>query len=464
MAITLSTGLGSGIDVQSMVLQLVSAERTPTTKRLDALETKLTTQISGLGSIKSALSGLQSTLADLKKTSTFQNLKATVADEKQFTATTGADSVAGNYNIQVTDLAQGQRLVTTVDPTLTSTTSQFGTGTLSIQVGSAAAKSITITDGSLAGVRDAINNAKVGVTANIVKNNGSYRLMVGANDTGAANGLTITVTGDSDGNDSNNAGLSRLTYDSAGTKNMTETAAAQDAQIIVDGLTLSSASNTVKDILPGVTLNLKAKGDTATNLTVAQDASGVTTTLQAFVKAYNDLMGTVKSLTAYNTTTKTGSALTGDSTIRSTVSQIRDVFSSSVAEATGAYKTLADIGISVQRDGTLALDSTKLQTALAADTEGVASVFTTGTTGIAQQLDSVLGKILGSDGPLASRTDRLNQQIKDIGNQRDTLELRMTALEARYLKQFSAMDQLVSGLNNTSSYLAAQLSGLSSSS
>ena len=462
MAISLSTGLGSGIDIESMISQLVSAERTPTTKRLDALQAKFTTQISGLGTIKSALSGLQSTLADLKKTSTFQNLKATVADEKQFTATTDASSVAGNYNVLVNNLAQAQRLVTTVDPTLTSTTSQIGIGTLSIQVGSAAAKSITITDGSLAGVRDAINSAKAGVTANLVKDGSSYRLVVGANDTGAANGLTITVSGDSDSNDSDNAGLSRLTYNSAGTKNMTETAAARDAQIVVDGLTLSSASNTVKDIIPSVTLNLKAGGTTATSLTVAQDASGVTTTLQAFVKSYNDLMSNVKSLTAYNTTTKAGSALTGDSVVRSTVSQVRDVISSSVTEATGTYKTLADIGISMQRDGTLALDATKLQTALAADTDGVASVFSAGTTGIAQRLGSVLGNLLGSDGPLASRTDTLNRQIKDIGNQRDAFNLRMTALEERYRTQLSAMDQLVNKFNTTSSYLAAQLSGLSS--
>lgn len=463
MAISLSTGLGSGIDIQSMVSQLVSAERTPTTERLNALQTKLTTKISGLGSLKSTLSGLQSTLADLKKTSTFQNLKATVADEKQFTATTDASSVAGNYNVLVNNLAQAQRLVTTVDPTLTNTTSQMGTGTLSIQVGSAAAKSITITDGSLAGVRGAINSAKAGVTANLVKDNGSYRLVVGANDTGAANGLTITVSGDSDGNNSDNSGLSRLTYDSAGTKNMTETAAARDAQIVVDGLTLSSASNTIKDILPGVTLNLKAAGTTATNLTVAQDASGVTAKLEAFVKSYNDLMSNVKSMTAYNPTTKTGGTLTGDSVVRSTVSQVRDVVSSSVAEATGTYKTLADIGISVQRDGTLKLDATKLQTALATDTDGVASVFAAGTTGVAQRLDKVLTNMLGGDGPLASRTDSLNRQIKDIGGQREALDLRMTALEARYLKQFSAMDQLVSGLNNTSSYLASQLAGLSSS-
>lgn len=463
MAISLSTGLGSGIDVQSMVSQLVSAERTPATQRLDALKTKLTTQISSLGSIKSALSGFQSTLADLKKTSTFQNLKATVADEKQFTATTDSDSTAGSYNILVNNLAQAQRLVTAADPPLTSTTSQIGTGTLSIQVGSAEAQSVTVTDGSLTGVRDAINNAKIGVTANLVKDGSSYRLVVGANDTGAANGLTITVSGDGDDNNSDNSGLSRLTYNSAGTKNMTETAAAKDSQIVVDGLTLNSASNTIKDVIPGVTLSLKAKGDTATSLAVAQDASGVTTKLEAFVKSYNDLMSNVKSATAYNPTTKTGGTLIGDSVVRSTVSQVRDVVSSSVAEATGDYKMLADIGISMQRDGTLALDATKLKTALAANTDGVASVFTAGTTGIAQRLDSALTKILGSDGPLASRTDSLNRQVKDIGNQRNTLDLRMAALEKIYFTKFSAMDQLVSGLNNTSSYLASQLSGLSSS-
>lgn len=463
MAIASSTGLGSGIDIQSMVSQLVSAERTPATARLDKRQTTLTAQISAFGSFKSILSGLQGTLSSLKQTSTFQNLKATVADEKQFTATTDAGAIASSYNIQVNNLAQAQRLVTTADPTFTSTASQIGTGTLSIQVGSSTAQSINITDGTLAGVRDAINNAKIGVTANLVKDGSSYRLVLGATDSGAANSLTITVSGDSDGNDSNNSGLSRLTYNSVGTKNMTETTAAKDAQIVVDGLTLSSASNTIKDVIPGVTLSLKAKGDTATNLAVAQDASGVTAKLEAFVKSYNDLISNVKSMTAYNPTTKTGGTLTGDSTVRSTINQVRDVFSSSVTEATGVYKTLADIGISMQRDGTLKLDTTKLQTALAADTDGVASVFAAGTTGVAQRLDKVLTNILGSDGPLASRTDSLNRQIKDISGQRDALDLRMTALEKRYLTQFSAMDQLVSQLNNTGSYLTSQLAGLSSS-
>ncbi|MFO1372903.1 MAG: flagellar filament capping protein FliD [Candidatus Competibacteraceae bacterium] len=320
-----ASGLGSGMDISSLVSQLVAAERNPAVKRLDSRETTLKAQVSAIGSFKSVLSNFQSALASLKETDTFQSMKATVADSSLFTATTDNGAQAGSYNIKVEKLAQAQRLATATGRTFAGTSDVVGTGVLTIQFGTSAngtftanpeqsTQSITIdaTNNTLAGVRDAINKADIGVIASIVNDGSGYRLVLGAENSGAANSLKITVS-DGDGTNSDLAGLSLLAYDPTGTagKNMVETVAAANAQIVVDGLTVTSASNTLKEVVPGVTLSLKATGTTATNLTVEQDSSEVTKALETFVKSYNDLMNTTKSLTAYNTETKVAGTFGG---------------------------------------------------------------------------------------------------------------------------------------------------------
>jgi len=377
-----ASGLGSGLDISSLVSQLVAAERSPAASRLSSRETKLKAQISAIGSFKSVLSNFQSSLASLKKTDIFQSMKATVADDKLFAAKAENGAQAGDYNIKVEQLAQAHRLATPADQVFASTSAVVGTGTLTFQFGTYDAntdsfttnanksiQSVTIdaSNNTLAGIRDAINEANIGVTASIVNDGNGYRLVMGSKDSGAANGLKITASDPS---------LSLLAFDptSQSDRDTKQTLAAADARLVVDGLTVTSASNTVKEVIPGVTLTLKAKGDAATSLTVAQDTSETTKALETFVQSYNDMMSTVKSLTAYDAQTKTAGTLAGDYNVRSTINRIRDIFTSSVAGASGAFKSLADVGISLQRDGTLNLDSTKLAKALDSDIDGVASL------------------------------------------------------------------------------------------
>ncbi|MCK7510350.1 MAG: flagellar filament capping protein FliD [Desulfobacterales bacterium] len=225
----------------------------------------------------------------------------------------------------------------------------------------------------------AINDAKIGVQASIVNDGGGYRLVLGSTATGSANSLKITAA-DGDGNHTDLAGLSLLAHDptlaTAGSgKNMIQTMAGLDARAIIDGLTVTSASNTLKEAIPGVTLDLKGTDSAATTLSVAQDNGAISNGVQSFVKAFNELASTVKSLTSYNAETKQAGALQGDFSVRSIFGQLRGELNKIVSGASPQLDSLADLGITTERDGTLKLDTSKLQKAIAADPQGVAGLF-----------------------------------------------------------------------------------------
>lgn len=389
-----STGTNSGLDISQIITDLMAAERKTPTARLDTKEAKLQAQLSGIGTFKGAVSDFQSALASVNNATSLQSLSATASDDSLFSATTTSVAQAGTYDIKVTQLAQAQKLV--ANASFSSVSDVVGTGTLTFTFGtttytsgtpsgfsadtSKAAKTVTIdaSNNTLSGMRDAINNSNIGVRANIIYDGTGYRLSLGATDSGVANSLKISVTDTGDGNDTDTLGLSRLAYDPTATMNMTENLAAQSAILTLDGLTITSASNSVVGAVPGVTLNLKkaqASGDSSATLTVAQDSTTVSAAIESFVTAYNTLMSTTKTLTAYDATTGEKGALLGDSTVRSITSQIRRVLTSAVTGTTGTVRTLYDVGVSLQRDGTLEFDSTKLQTALESDPEAIASLF-----------------------------------------------------------------------------------------
>ncbi len=399
MASITSSGVGSGIDIKGLISQLITAERTPVESRLNRREADLQTRISALGGFKGALSTFQSALSSIKDAATFQaSAKATVANDKLFTASASSTAPAGSYSVKVDNLAQSQKLVTDPALNIQQDPNQYvvGTGTLTFQFGTydsggntftananKAVKTVTIdaSNNSLNGVAKAINDAKIGVTATVINDGANgWRLTMSSTDTGAANSLKVTTT-DGDGNDTNAAGLSILAYDptkTAGTgKNMQQPVGqdAKDASVIIDGLTITSASNTLSTAIQGVTLNLREANTTATTLTVAKDNSAISGGVQSFVKAFNELAGTVKSLTSYNAETKESGVLQGDFSVRAIFGQIRSELNKVVTGASTQFDSLADLGISTNRDGTLALDSAKLQKAIETDPQGVAGLF-----------------------------------------------------------------------------------------
>lgn len=355
---------------------------------LDQKEAGYQAKISAYGSLKGALSSFQTAVKALSDPAKFSAMSASVADTDVASVAASSTAIAGSYSLLVTTLAQAHKLRTGA---FTAETSTVGTGTLTFEFGTysggvfttnadKATKTITIdsSNNTLSGIRDAINAADGGVTANIVNDGTGYRLVIASADSGTENSLKITVD-DADGTDTNTSGLSQLAYDPEAAvgsgKNLTESVAAQNAALTVDGVSISSASNVITDVIGGVTLTLLATNTTATTVTVSRNISGVQTSVEAYVKAYNDLHKVINDLSAYNPETKQASVLTGDAALRGVDSLLRETLNSELRYAGGGLTRLSDVGIGFEDDGTLAFDSSKLQAAFDDKTKDVSTLF-----------------------------------------------------------------------------------------
>jgi flagellar hook-associated protein 2 len=473
MAITASSS--TALDVPTLVSQLMAVERRP----IDKLTAKITSseaKISSFGTLSSLVSSFQTASKDLN--TGLQKLAATPSDPSVLSATAGSTAVPGTYAVNVSQLAQSQNLVaagktssTTAigDGTATTVTFDFGTisgGTLTNGVYSGAAftsngsgtASITIdsTNNTLEGIRDAINSAAMGVTATIV-NDGSgtpYRLALTSSSSGLSNSLKITTSG-GDGSIG-----SLLGYDPAGTQNLTQTLAAQNANLTVNGIAVTSASNTVSEAIQGVTLTLKNTTATPASLTVARDTTAINTAASTFVDAYNALASQIKSRSAYGTNTTKGGALAGDGTLRLMQEQLRGIFNTPASG--GTLTSLAEVGISFQKDGSLLLDSSKLDSAISANFSDVSNLFSS-STGYATRLEAWAKSSLEPGGLIDTRTQSLNQYVKDRNDEIDRLENRMAALQRKYTAEYTNLNLMLSRMNSTSAYLTQQLASQPSS-
>ena len=385
-----SPGIGSGLDVNAIVQKLMAVEQRPL-DLLNTQEKQVQSQISAYGTLKSALAALQSAVHALASPTAFRAMTAALGNKDVAGATVGDGAVAGSYSLEVTQLAQAHKLASNGFPTIASS---VGTGTLTFTFGTyaagtftpnamAGAKTVTIGAGqdSLAGIRDAVNAANVGVTASIV-NDGTangQRLVFTSTATGAANSLKIT-TADADGNNTDAAGLSQLAFDPAAAvgagRNLTEKVLAQDALLKVDGIDIQSASNTVKDAIAGVTLSLtQANPLQPTTVTVATSPGAAQASVAAFVKAYNDLTTTIGNLTKYDAANDKASVLTGDSAVRLVQTQLRSLIGGTVAGASSTLNTLVQVGIKTGSDGQLTFDTAKFSAALTSNEAGVERLF-----------------------------------------------------------------------------------------
>lgn len=456
-----STGVGSGLDVNGIVSKLMTAEAAPQ-DLLKTQETAVKTQLSAYGQFSSALSALQTAIKNISTASKFNQQALTSADTSVFTATSNGSSSISSYNIAVSQLAQSQKLATSG---YANTTDAVGTGTLTLSFpGNTSKTDVAITidssNNTLTGIRDAVNLSGASVTASIVNDGTTNRLVFTSKDTGTINAMKITVAGD--------AGLSSLAYDPAGTKNLTELQPAQDAKLNVDGIDIVKPSNTITDALDGVTLNLLKVSPTTTTT----DGAGVTTTaynkiglnvttdntkvqaaLQAFVDAYNKFNSTVQSLTKFDSTgtsqgkvSSNNGPLIGDATVRSVTTQIKGILTNMVNTGGSTQSSLSQVGIAFQADGTLALDSTKLNSAISSNFNTVSALFVTtgsGTSavkGIGAQLDDKLTSYLASDGILQAKTDGYNTTIKQMDSKISDWDTRLAALQKQYLATYSALD------------------------
>jgi len=440
--------LGSGLDIPSLVAQLVAAERAPVEKRIGRAESAAKTELSAIGSLKGAFANLKTAVDKLRKEDGTNARITNVPEDAGFTASAATSAAVGDYDIQVKNLATAHKLTSAGKPA----DAKIGTGKLVIEAGDTKIE-VEIKEGrnTMADIRTAINTAAAGkgVTASLVNADDGQHLVLTANDTGTEGKLRITTTG-------GDGGLSMLTFEPGVSGGMSETVAAKDAKIIVDGLERTSSSNSITDLLPGVTLNLtKAKPDETFTLKVSTDNDALKGTLQGFVSSYNTLMSLTKSLTAYNADTKTGSALTGDSMVRGLQAQLRNMASEQVV-------ALKDLGVKINTDGTLTLNTSDLTKALAEDPGALSRMFSSkdvegADSSYGAKLEDMLANVLEDDGLFDSRADSLNARLKTYDKQYEDLDRRMESLQTRYTAQFTAMEQMVTQLQTSSGFLSQQL-------
>lgn len=457
MATISSPGLGSGLDINGIITKLMQVESQPLTA-LATKEASYQAKLSAFGSMKGALSSLQTAVATLKNSSTFTGKSATSSDSAVLTATATSEAAAGSYTISVTQLAKYHAVRSNTN--YAATTDTFNTGTLSITIGSGTAVDIPIdgTNNTLAGIRDAINDADAGVTASIINDGSTNRLVLASKTSGSVGAITVGVA------DAGSGGTHALT--TLASASLVTTQTADDANLMINGIAITRSSNTVSDAIDGLTLTLKkgtlaAPGESV--VTVAQNTGAVTSAVNAFIKAYNDAIGGIKSMTAYDAANKKASVLTGDSTARNIQSQLSSMVQANVTGVAGGIARLSDIGISVKADGMLELNSSKLSAALADPDTDVAALFTqttSGNEGVAVRLNTMLEGVVGSAGLISSRTDGINASIKDLQKRAESLNLRLAQIEKRYRAQFTALDTLVASMNQTSQYLTQQLASL----
>ncbi|NII09202.1 flagellar filament capping protein FliD [Oleiagrimonas sp. C23AA] len=441
-----SLGIGSGLDVTSIITALVNAKKAGPEQQITSQTTKDQTLITGLTSLDSVLSSLKSSLDDLTSSSTYTAFDASFADSSLGTASTLSFAVPGTYNVDVQSLATAQKRLSNSY----ATDSPVGTGTLTIGVGS---NSVDINVGSSDTIGDIANKINAssdnpGVTAAVVNGVNGSQLVLTSTKTGVANAFTVSASGGS------STGVSDLAT-ALGTAGSNEAA---DAQLSIDGVSVSSASNTVTGALTGVTLDLAATG--TSTLTVKQNTDKITSAVQAFVDAYNSYASTTATLSSYNPDTQQAGILLGDSTLSSVQRQISSVLGAPVSGSSIA--SLANLGITRSADGTLSLDSNKLSSAISDNPSAVKNFFS-GDSGFATKLSSTIDDYTASDGILQSRINSLNSHVSDLADQKTALDKRMQAYEKQLQQQYTALDSLVSSLNNTSTYLTQQLNALTNS-
>lgn len=464
MATLSSSGIGSGLDISGMIAKLMQIEQQPLIK-LQKKEASYQAKLSALGTLQSAFASLQSAAKALTSSgSAFSSMTASVGDNTILTAGAGVTAIAGSYSIGVEQLAKNH-ILSSLGNYATSDT--FKGGTLAVTVGSTT-KNVTIADGSsLATIAQAINGASAGITATVVNAgppNNYDRLVLTSNTTGSTGGIGIAVT------QTGSSGLQNITdfaYSGTDTVNIKQSQAADNALLSINGVSITRSSNSISDAIAGVTLNLTKAGSVGspvtTALTVSSNTSSAQSAITTFVNAYNAAIKQLQSVSAYDTKTKTASVLTGDSTVRNLRNQLSDLIQTSVSGLSGGVSRLSNLGIAMQLDGTLTVDAAKLQSALTGNGAGVATLFSstaTGNKGVAVRFNDAVTSMLASNGVFASRTGGINASIKDLTRQQAALELRLTAIQARYQAQFSALDSLVGKMNSTSTYLGQQLTAL----
>ncbi|MBL8349788.1 MAG: flagellar filament capping protein FliD [Burkholderiaceae bacterium] len=468
-----SAGIGSGLDVANILERLMAVEQRPLTLLKDQA-TSLNERLSNVGKMQGYFSALRDKANALTSPSLWSSTLATSADTSAVKVSTSAGAVAGSYAVNVARLAVGQ---TVTGSAMADSAATLGEGSLTIELGSwgagdpaagftakagSAAVSIAIGAGetSLAAIRDKINAAGAGVTATLVTDASGTRLSLRSKETGAENAFRISVAETVD--DGNSAsGLSALAYDaSAAASPMGRSTSAANAELTINGIAISSASNTLSNVVDGMTLNLLKPTSADVDVAVAEDTAAVKTAITDFVGAFNTLASFIRTQTAYNADSKTGGALQGDSATLSLQNQLRAVLNEA-SSASSTWSRLSDIGLSLKSDGTLETADTKLTNALGNLPELKKLLASDGSSsaesGFVRRFKRLADAALGSDGVFESRSAGIRASVSRNSKSQEAMTERLAQTEARLRAQYSALDTKMSTLSNLSTYMTQQI-------
>jgi flagellar hook-associated protein 2 len=474
-----STGLGSGLNVTDILDRLMAVEQRPL-QLLQTAASTLNTKLSNVSKLQGYFATMRDKANALTAPTLWSGTTATSADATAVKVSTGSNAVAGSYAVNVSRLAVGQTVTSTALP---SSASPLSEGTLTIELGAWGAgdpaAGFTAKDGStavtidigagetsLAAIRDKINSAGAGVTASLVTDASGTRLSLRSRDSGDENAFRISVAETNPDGDAA-TGLSALGYDaSAASSPMARTMTAANAALTINGIALSSASNTLTDVVDGLSLNLVKPTSGDVEVTVATDTPSVKTAVTEFVDAFNTLAGFIRAQTAYNADSKVAGALQGDQSTLSLQSQLRGVLNQS-SSASSAWSRLSDIGLALKSDGTLETNAAKLDNALgnlgelkklmAGDGD------TTAEMGFVRRFKNLADAALGSSGVFESRNAGLQASVTRNTKDQDAMELRLEKTRQRLQAQYSALDTKMATLNNLSTYMTQQITQMNNS-
>jgi len=461
------TGIGSGLQVSEIVSAIVGAETAPFVSRTNAQQGKITTDISAIGALKSALENVTSSIESLADADNYQ-LRSAKGTDSFVTLSASKDAQLGNYSVEVDALAQSHKLMSVA----IGATEAVGEGTLNIAVTASNFDIAVSATDTLSDIRDAINDSidNDSVIATIVTDNDGQHLIMTSKETGVSNAITTTVTDTGDGNHIDGNGLSRLAYDVSDLdplnhiKNLAEVDKAEDAQITIDGtLVVSNSTNEFKNVIDGVDITAKKMHDVdddISQISFTANNGNIQSGIEKFVESYNEL------LKLSNTLGQAGESgagpLAGDSLLRGVMGKLRQELSKSFDTGNGNTLSLSELGVHSDRYGVLSLDTEDLNDFIDSDIDGVQQFFvgSDATDGFANSLKNLTEFYTDSDGIIQNRIDSRTNQLDRLDDDRTAFSRKMESLEARLYAQYNAMDLIVAGLNSTSSYLMAQLDNM----
>ena len=473
-----SAGIGSGLDVNSIVTSLMAIERQPLT-RLQTKASDLQTRLSDFGQIQSLVSGLHDASAPLFAASSFTLTSSGSSDPSSVSAGTADSAVPGTYSVAVSALSSTQSTVS-ASGQFASATSLVGAGTLTVSLGKwvtagapTFASSLTAKSGTtpvaiafsatdtLSDARDKINAANAGVTASLITDTSGTRLSIQSASTGADNGFRLDAA-DADGNNTDGAGLSRLAYDMSGTVPMTRVQLAADASATVNGIAVTSSTNTLTNVVDGVTFTLGKVTTGPVAINISRNTDVIKNQLKNFVSSYNTLHSFLVQQTKYDAATKTAALLQGDSTALGIQNQMATMLQQKSTAST-VFGNFSSLGVQLQKDGSLTLNDAVATTALTNLPEITKALSTTGT-GLAQRISKWTGDLLAYNGALPGKTQSIQSSIASNQKNQNALSDRLVLIEQRIRAQYTALDTTMSKANALSKFVTQQFSSNNSNS